>query len=485
MSDPFGFMKYTRKDNPWRDPKSRIADFNEMELPLADAQRRQQALRCMNCGVPHCHVGFAYAGGKAVSGCPNDNLIPEWQDFVGRNEDKRAFQRLTLTNPLPDFTGHVCPAPCEVSCNEALNNKGITIRNNERFIIDQAFKYGWVEESGRPLHRNGIKIAIVGSGPAGLTAAWRLNQLGYSVTVYEADDKPGGLVQYGIPNMKLPKEDVARRVAVMEKVGITFICNTRVGVDISGAELRQQYARVLLTIGARMPRELNAPGRQLKGIQQALDFLTAATKAVATDGPAANQKLAGKRVVVVGGGDTGNDCIATALRLGARDILQLEIAPAAPSQRPDDNPWPEWPRTQRIGYGQSEYAALSDQPLTHFAETITEFHGDDNGRVNGITIAKADHFQPVAGTEFDEPADLVLLAMGFTGADSSVFADCGVHKVYDDYQTDSEEVYVAGDAKRGPSLVIWGIREGRMAAEAIHQSLASAADLAPVASKHA
>ncbi|MCI1986926.1 MAG: glutamate synthase subunit beta [Lactobacillus sp.] len=485
MSDPFGFMKYTRKDNPWRDPKSRIADFNEMELTLSDDERRQQALRCMNCGVPHCHVGYAYAGGKAVSGCPNDNLIPEWQDFVGRNEDKRAFQRLTLTNPLPDFTGHVCPAPCEVSCNEALHNKGITIRNNERFIIDQAFKYGWVEESGRPLHRNGIKIAVVGSGPAGLTAAWRLNQLGYSVTVYEADDKPGGLVQYGIPNMKLPKEDVARRVAVMAKVGITFICNTRVGVDISGAELRAQYARVLLAIGARMPRELQAPGRELEGIDQALDFLTTATKAVAAEGPAANQKLAGKRIVVVGGGDTGNDCIATALRLGARDILQLEIAPAAPSQRPDDNPWPEWPRTQRLGYGQSEYAALSDQPLTHFAETITAFHGDDNGHVDGITIAQADHFQPVANTEFDEPADLVLLAMGFTGADSRVFADCGVHKVYDDYKTDSEEVYVAGDAKRGPSLVIWGIREGRMAAEAIHQSLASAADLAPVTSKHA
>lgn len=484
MSDPFGFMKYTRKDNPWRDPKTRILDFDEMELPLSEADRRQQALRCMNCGVPHCHVGYAYAGGKAVSGCPNDNLIPEWQDFVGRNEDKRAFQRLTLTNPLPDFTGHVCPAPCEVSCNEALHNKGITIRNNERFIIDQAFKYGWVEEAGRPVSRNGIKVAIVGSGPAGLTAAWRLNQLGYDVTVYEAADRPGGLVMYGIPNMKLPKEDVARRIAVMEKVGVKFICNTRVGVDISGDELQKQYARVLLAIGARMPRELNAPGRQLKGVKQALDFLSDATHAVLKEGTKANTKLAGKKIVVVGGGDTGNDCIATALRLGARDILQLEIVPAAPKQRPDNNPWPEWPRTQRIGYGQSEYAELSDKPLTRFAHTITAFHGD-NGQLQSITINEADHFQPVAGTEVTEDADLVLLAMGFTGADSTVFDNCGVHKVYDDYKTDNEQVYVAGDAKRGPSLVIWGIREGRMAAEAIHKSLQSASELVPAGAKHA
>jgi glutamate synthase (NADPH/NADH) small chain len=470
MADPFGFMKYTRIDNPMRPIYQRVKDFEELEDTLSDEERRKQAARCMNCGVPHCHSGFFYGGGRAVGGCPNDNLIPEWNDLIYRSEDKRAFERLTLTNYMPDFTGHVCPAPCEISCNEALHNKGITIRNNERFIIDQGFKYGWVEASGRPTKRNDIEVAVVGSGPAGLAAAWRLNQLGYRVTVFERDDRPGGLVMYGIPNMKLPKEDVARRIAVMEKVGIKFQVNTTVGVDVTADELKQRFARVILAIGARQARDLQAPGRDLNGVYQAVDFLTKATKAVIAEGTAANQKLAGKKVVVIGGGDTGNDCIATAVRLGAADVRQLEITPAAPTERPDNNPWPEWPRIRKSGYGQAEAQELFGGVLTQYETTAVGFKGAA-GQLQTLVTSKVDHFKPVAGTEQEVPADLVLLAMGFTGADTSVFDAFGVHEVYDDYRTDNDQVYVAGDARRGPSLVIWGIREGRKAAEAVNQSL--------------
>lgn len=469
MADPFGFMKYPRETNPYRDVKERIKDFAEMQLPLSDEERRKQAARCMNCGVPHCHAGFFYAGGKAVSGCPNDNLIPEWNDLVYRQEDKRAFERLTKTNPLPEFTGRVCPAPCEVACNEALNGQGITIKDNERFIIEQGFKFDWVIDSGMPQHRNGIKIAVIGSGPAGLSAAWQLNKFGFDVTVYERDDRPGGLTMYGIPNMKLPKEIVSRRIAAMEAVGIKFIVNTEVGVDITAAELKAQYQRIILTVGARSARDLAVPGRELEGVMQAVDFLTQATKEVLQNGTKATKLLAGKKVVVIGGGDTGNDCIATAVRQGAAEIHQLEITRQPPKQRLASNPWPQWPMVAKTGYGQQEAQTLFGDKLTAYETTAVGFSGKD-GRVTQMTTSKARLFKPVAGTEQDQPVDLVLLAMGFTGPQKSVMDAFGITQINDDYSTNEESVFVAGDARRGPSLVIWGIHEGRMVADQVAHS---------------
>ncbi|MDN2453172.1 glutamate synthase subunit beta [Lactobacillus sp. UCMA15818] len=469
MADPFGFLKYPRVDNPTRSVEDRIKDFAEMQNSLSDEERRKQAARCMNCGVPHCHAGFFYAGGKAVSGCPNDNLIPEWNDLVYRSEDKRAFERLTKTNPLPEFTGRVCPAPCEAACNEALHGKGITIKDNEKFIIEQGFKFDWVRESGMPLHRNGIKIAIVGSGPAGLSAAWQLNKYGYDVTVFERDDCPGGLAMYGIPNMKLPKDIVARRIKVMEDVGIKFVVNTNVGVDITADELKESYARVLLTVGARQARDINGEGRELKGIMQALDYLTLATKEVLQDGVAASQKLAGKKVLIVGGGDTATDCIATAVRQGATDIKQLEISRQPPLKRRTSNPWPEWPIVSKKGYGQKEADSVIKEDLTIYETTAIGFKGR-SGKLRKTVISKARLYKPVPGTEKELEADFVVIALGFTGAEQSVIDAFDITEINKDFTTDQERVYVAGDARRGASLVIWGIYEGRMAADMIDQS---------------
>ncbi|SEM84973.1 glutamate synthase (NADPH/NADH) small chain [Ligilactobacillus sp. WC1T17] len=469
MADPFGFMKYERLQNPMRKVDTRILDFDELEEDITEEQRRLQAARCMNCGVPHCHAGQFYSGGRAVSGCPNDNLIPEWNDLIYRKEDWAAFRRLTLTNPLPEFTGLVCPAPCEVACNEALHDKAVTIRNNEHYIIETAFKNDWVKQTGLPQKRNGLKIAIVGSGPSGLACAWRLNQLGYTVTVYEKSDQPGGLLMYGIPNMKLPKEMVKRRVDLMKEVGITFVVNTEVGADVKAQELLANYDKVVLTIGAGVPRDLSVPGREFSGIYFAVDYLTKATKEVLKDGTKAKHKLKGKKVLVIGGGDTGNDCIATAIRQGASDITQLEITRRPPRVRQADNPWPQWPRVEKVGYGQEEAQFIMQHPVTSYEKTAVAFKGE-NGRVKSATVAQAQLFKPVKGTEKEIPCDLVLIAMGFTGVNKAVLANFGVTKVESDGTTDKDQVYVAGDAKRGPSLVIWGIREGMQIAGKVNAS---------------
>lgn len=468
MGDPHGFIKYPRQSNPMRPIMQRIKDFAVMELDLDDADRRQQAARCMNCGIPFCHHGLFYNGGRAVSGCPNDNLIPEWNDLVYQNRDKAAFERLTRTNFLPDMTGRVCPAPCEIACVNTLNGPGVTIRNNEKFIIEQAFKNGWVVESGKPRQRTGKKIAVIGSGPAGISTAWRLNQLGHSVTVYERADRFGGLLMYGIPNMKLPKEIVARRIQAMRDVGIKLIANTEIGRDIEVAELRANYDRIVICTGARAARDLEAPGRQLGGIHQAVEFLTNATKEVLANGTDATQALKGKHVVVLGGGDTGNDCIATAIRQGCDSITQLEINPALPAERTVDNQWPEWPMIQKNGYGQQEARALFGD-VTTYSATVTGFFGND-GQVNEVEVSQVDHFKPIAGSQKRIKADLVLLAMGFTGAEQALFDAFGISKVNKNYTTNDSQIFIAGDSHRGPSLVIWGIYEGRMCAEKIDSS---------------
>lgn len=468
MGDPRGFIKHDRRSNPMRPIPQRIKDFNIMEIDLGDADRRIQASRCMNCGIPFCHHGVFYGGKRGVSGCPNDNLIPEWNDLVYKNRDKAAFERLTRTNYLPDMTGRVCPAPCEVACVNALNGPGITIRNNEKFIIEQAFKNGWVVESGKPAQRTGKRIAVIGSGPAGISAAWRLNQLGHTVTVYERADRFGGLLMYGIPNMKLPKEIVARRIQAMRDVGIELIANTEVGRDIDIDTLKAKYDRIVICTGARQARDLDVPGRNLSGVMQAVDYLTEATKSVIKNGPEATHALKGKHVVVLGGGDTGNDCIGTAIRQGCAGITQLEINPALPKARTADNQWPEWPMVLKDGYGQLEAQRLFGD-ITNYTSTATRFFGE-NGHLTEVEVSQTDHFQPIDGSQKRIKADLVLLAMGFTGAEQWLFDAFGISEVNDNFTTNDNQIYVAGDSRRGQSLVIWAIYEGRMCAERINAS---------------
>ncbi|MBL1223823.1 glutamate synthase subunit beta [Enterococcus sp. BWR-S5] len=473
MADPFGFLKYARKENPYRPIAERINDWEELQVPLKEDERQEQAARCMNCGIPFCHTGVFYGGKRAVSGCPNDNLIPEWNDLVYRGEFKKAWERLSRTNPIPEMTGRVCPAPCEKSCTEALNGSGVSIHDNERFIIDTAFENDWVKPTGLPKEKTGFKIAVIGSGPAGLSAAWRLNQLGHEVTVYERSDRFGGLLMYGIPNMKLDKKVVQRRIDVMMEVGIRFVGNTEIGVDITVEELYQLFDRVIVATGAGVPRDLKVNGREVQGVQFAVDYLTEATKDVLKHGTeATSKKLAGKHVVVIGGGDTGNDCIGSAIRQGCASVRQLEITPKMPTDRTSTNPWPEYPFTDKEGYGQAEAHHVQEEELTLYQTSTTAFIGAERGQVIGLETVQVDQsFQPIEGTEKTLKADLVLLAMGFIGPEKNLLDQLEVAEVYDDYTTNNERVYVAGDAKRGPSLVIWAIREGRLAAENVDQSL--------------
>lgn len=473
MADPNGFLNYPRNDNPYRELAERIKDFAELQVPLSTEERQKQAARCMHCDVPFCHQGIFYGGKRAVSGCPNDNHIPEWNDLIYRGLQRKAYERLILTNPFPEFTGRVCPAPCEKSCAEALNGAGVTIKDNERFLGDLGNDEGWVAEIGKAAEPTGYKIAIIGSGPAGLSAAWRLNQLGHSVTVFEKSDRLGGLLMYGIPNMKLDKKVVQKRIDLMTELGVTFVTNTEIGKTISYEDLSVNFDRIILAIGAGIPRDLNISGREAVGIRFAIDFLTETTKTVLEEGEDnISQSLKGKKVVVIGGGDTGNDCIGTAVRLGAASVSQLEITPSLPTDRLDNNPWPEWPMTLRAGYGQKEAEFVGNTDLTTYQMTATAFQTNAEGQLTGLKVAKVGpDFKAVEGTEQVIEADLVLLAMGFVGTDKGLLDKFGVQEIYDDYRTNNDKVLVAGDARRGPSLVIWAIREGRKTAEIVDEQL--------------
>jgi len=479
-----GFLEYRREVPSDREPLERIKDWKEFHEHMTDEALGDQGARCMDCGTPYCHTGFMLSG--MTSGCPIHNLIPEWNDYVYKGFWHEAYDRLMKTNNFPEFTGRVCPAPCEGSCVLGIIQPPVTIKNIECSIIEHAFKQGWVEPKKIAV-RTGKKIAVVGSGPAGLAAADQLNKAGHSVTVYERDDRIGGLLMYGIPNMKLDKEAVVqRRVDLMEQEGVVFVVNTEIGVDFPAEKLTEEYDAVLLCTGATRPRDLDVEGRSLNGVHFAMDFLRESTKSVLTGGqPEISAKACD--VIVIGGGDTGTDCVASSIRQGCKSVVQLEILPQPPLERQADNPWPEWPKTLKVDYGQEEAAALQGDDPRRYSMMTKKLIGDADGNLTGIEVSKVEWVKdegrfmprPVAGTEEILPAQLVLLAMGFLGPEDGALKALEVEQTerstikasYDDFSTSRQKVFAAGDARRGQSLIVWAINEGRAAAREVDRFL--------------
>ncbi len=488
-------MEFERCDLTDIPPKERIKNFDEFHVSLPEDKRREQAARCMSCGVPFCQAGVMISG--MASGCPLHNLVPETNELVYQGNYEQAYRRLSKTHSFPEFTGRVCPALCEAACTCGYVCEAVTTRDNEKDVIEYAFEHGLVDEK-EPGVRTGKSVAIVGSGPSGLACAQLLNRRGHKVTVYERFDRPGGLLRYGIPNMKLDKRIVDRRIAVMEKSGIEFKCNVNVGVDITADELRNSYDRVVLCCGASKPRDINAPGRDANGIMFAVPFLREVSKKVMDSDYDYRKVIAAKdfsfgsmkdkKVVVIGGGDTGNDCVGTSIRLGASSVIQIEMMPPAPEKRADSNPWPEWPKVLKTDYGQQEaiYCFGSDPRV--FSTTVTEFIKDDKGNLSGVKTVKLERkvsgdgkvsFEHVKGSEDELQADYVLIAAGFLGSEEYVTGDFkvnvtsrgNVETADGKYETSSPDVFTAGDMHRGQSLVVWAIAEGRAAAAAVDESL--------------
>jgi len=482
MGKPTGFMEYQRELPADRAPLERIKDWREFHLHFErEAENRQQGGRCMECGIPFCQTGKILPGG--ASGCPVHNLIPEWNDMIYRGLWKEAYERLRMTNNFPEFTGRVCPAPCEGSCTLGISEPPVTIKLNEVSIIDKAFEEGWVTPQV-PMQRTGKKVAVVGSGPAGLACADQLNTAGHDVTVYERADRIGGLLMYGIPNMKLDKQEIVqRRVDLMAAEGVKFVTGVEVGKDIAAETLRSGFDAVVLCAGATQPRDLPVEGRNLKGVHFAMDFLTANTKSLLDssleDGNYISAK--GLDVIVIGGGDTGTDCVATSVRHGCKSVTQLEIMPRAPDARAANNPWPEWPLVHKVDYGQEEAAAVFGRDPRDYLVSTKKLVGDDKGHVKEIHTVGVRWEQgaggrmnlvEVEGTAEVLPAQLVLLAMGFTGPEKTLIDALtldtdprgNVKADYGKYVTNLPGVFAAGDMRRGQSLVVWAINEGREAA---------------------
>jgi glutamate synthase (NADPH/NADH) small chain len=500
MGKPTGFLEYPRELPLARPPETRIRDWFEFHEHSSDAQLQQQGARCMDCGVPFCHTGALIEG--MASGCPINNLIPEWNDLVYRGLWKEALDRLHKTNNFPEFTGRVCPAPCEGSCVLGISEPAVTIKSIESAIIDKGFEEGWVVPEP-PARRTGKKVAVVGSGPAGLACAAQLNRAGHWVTVFERADRIGGLLMYGIPNMKLDKRYVQRRVDLMAAEGVTFVTNCEVGKDIrllqiadgrfeiegvspnlqsAIANLQSPLDAVVLCGGATLARDLPIEGRNLAGIHLAMHFLHANTKSLLDSNHADGNYISAhnKDVIVIGGGDTGTDCVGTAIRHGCRSLVQFEILPRPPDNRAPDNPWPQWPKVYKLDYGQEEVKALfGDDPREYLINT-KKFVGDEHGRVKELHTVRVEwvkdngRFMPkeIAGTEKVFPAQLVLLAMGFLGPESQLLEKLGVEKdprsnaraEHGKFVTNLPNVFAAGDMRRGQSLVVWAINEGRGAA---------------------
>ena len=493
MGKPTGFIEFIRELPSEVAPSDRIRNWDEFHLHMPEDKLRTQGARCMDCGIPFCHTGTLISG--MASGCPINNLIPEWNDLIYRGLWREALDRLHKTNNFPEFTGRVCPAPCEGSCVLGITNPPVTIKNIESAIADKGWDEGWVTPEP-PTKRTGKKVAVIGSGPAGLCAAAQLNKAGHWVTVFERADRPGGLLMYGIPNMKLDKEEVVmRRLRVLEEEGVKFICNTEVGKDFPVENLLKEFDAVVLCTGATKPRDLPIVGRQLKGIHFAMDFLTANTKAVLDKHKNGSFISAeGKDVVIIGGGDTGTDCVGTSMRHGCKSLVQLEILPQPPLERAANNPWPEWPKVYKMDYGQEEAAAKFGADPRVYLTTATKFEGDENGNVKAVHTVQVQwekndkgQFIPkhVPGTEKVLPAQLVLLAMGFIGPEQPLLDALGVERDprsnvkadYGKYTTSIPGVFAAGDCRRGQSLVVWAFNEGRGAARECDLYLMGSTDL--------
>jgi len=488
MAKPTGFMEYQRELPPDRPPVERIKDWKEFHLHFEDTKLQVQAARCMNCGIPFCHTGGLISG--MASGCPINNLIPEWNDLVYRGLWKQALDSLLKTNNFPEFTGRVCPAPCEGSCTLGINEPAVTIKTIEQSIIEKGFDEGWIVPTP-PEFRTGKRVAVVGSGPAGLACADQLNKAGHWVTIFERADRIGGLLEYGIPNMKLDKKVVRRRVDLMTAEGIKFVTNIEIGKNYPADKLRSEFDAVVLCCGATKPRNLPIEGRDLKGIHFAVEFLHANTKSLLDRKHGDTQSYLsfsypyvtaeGKDVVVIGGGDTGTDCVGTSLRQGCKSLLQLEILSRPPDERQPNNPWPEWPKVYNLDYGQEEYKAIHGHDPREYLMTAKRFIGDDEGNVKEIETVQVEwvkdengRFGPreIPGTNQTHPAQLVLLAMGFLGPEDTLAEAFGVDRdersnvkaEYGKFATSIPGIFSAGDMRRGQSLVVWAINEGRGAA---------------------
>lgn len=493
MGKPTGFLEFERKSTPYQDPNTRIADWQEFDQKLSEDDLQKQGARCMDCGIPFCQSGDLLKG--KTFGCPIHNLIPEWNDLVYQGKWKDALDRLHKTNNFPEFTGRVCPAPCEGSCVLGLIEQPVAIKSIEQAIIDRGFEEGWVRAQP-PTKRTGKKVAVVGSGPAGLAAAAQLNKAGHLVTVYERADRIGGLLTYGIPNMKLDKQIVQRRVDLLAQEGITFVTHTEIGKDIPAQELQKNFDAVILAGGATVPRDLPIDGRAAKGIHFAMEFLHTDTKSLLDSRHEDKSFISAKdkHVIVIGGGDTGTDCVATSIRHGCKSLTQFEIMPKPPEARAGSNPWPEWPHIYKLDYGQEEAKAkFGDDPRSY--EIMTKkFTANKDGQVTELHTVqiswkkqKDGRMTPVEvpGSDNVWKADLVLLAMGFTGPEHPVLEQLGIERdersnakaEHEIYQTNVEGVFAAGDMRRGQSLVVWAINEGRGVARECDRWLMGATNL--------